>query len=41
MRLEDVLGGAGYPVWEQAPDFDPALHVRRAALPAPGGDAEL
>jgi WS/DGAT/MGAT family acyltransferase len=41
MRLEEVLGGAGYPVWEQAPDFDPTLHVRRAALPAPGGDAEL
>jgi WS/DGAT/MGAT family acyltransferase len=41
MRLEDVLGGAGYPVWEEAPDFDPARHVRRAAVPAPGGDAEL
>jgi diacylglycerol O-acyltransferase / wax synthase len=41
MRLEDVLGGAGYPVWEEPPDFDPARHVRRAAVPAPGGDAEL
>jgi WS/DGAT/MGAT family acyltransferase len=41
MRLEDVLGGAGYPVWEEPPDFDPGRHVRRAAVPAPGGDAEL
>jgi diacylglycerol O-acyltransferase len=41
MRLEEMLGGAGYPVWEQAPDFDAARHVRRAALPAPGGDEEL
>jgi diacylglycerol O-acyltransferase len=41
MRLEDVLGGAGYPVWERPPDFDPGRHVRRAAVPAPGGDAEL
>jgi len=41
MRLEEVLGGAGYPVWERPPDFDPGRHVRRAAVPAPGGDAEL
>jgi WS/DGAT/MGAT family acyltransferase len=41
MRLEEVLGGAGYPVWEEPADFDPARHVRRAAVPAPGGDAEL
>jgi WS/DGAT/MGAT family acyltransferase len=41
MRLDEVLGGAGYPVWEAPPDFDPARHVRRAALPAPGGDEEL
>ena len=41
MRLDDVLGGAGYPVWEEVPDLDPARQVRRAALPAPGGDAEL
>jgi WS/DGAT/MGAT family acyltransferase len=41
MRLEEVLGGAGYPVWEEPADFDPGRHVRRAALPAPGGDAEL
>ena len=41
MRLDDVLGGAGYPVWEEVPDLDPGRQVRRAALPAPGGDAEL
>ncbi|MEA2373569.1 MAG: diacylglycerol O-acyltransferase / wax synthase, partial [Thermoleophilaceae bacterium] len=41
MRLEEVLGGAGYPVWTEVPDHDPGRHVRRAALPPPGGDAEL
>src|SRR2546423_1295485 len=41
MRLEDVLGGAGYPVWVETPHFAPGRHVRRAAVPAPGGDAEL
>jgi diacylglycerol O-acyltransferase / wax synthase len=41
MRLEEVLGGAGYPVWETPPEFDPGRHVRRAAAPAPGGHAEL
>jgi WS/DGAT/MGAT family acyltransferase len=41
MRLEEVLGGAGYPVWEQDRQFDAERHVRRMAVPAPGGDAEL
>src|SRR2546429_2634497 len=41
MRLDDVLGGAGYPVWEEVPGLDTARQVRRAAVPAPGGDAEL
>jgi diacylglycerol O-acyltransferase len=31
----------GPPVWVDDPDFDLAYHVRRTALPAPGGDAEL
>ena len=31
----------GPPVWVDDPDFDLSLHIRRAALPAPGGDAEL
>lgn len=29
------------PVWHNDPDFDLALHVHRAALPAPAGDKEL
>lgn len=29
------------PVWVNDPTFDIKFHVRRAALPAPGGDAEL
>ncbi|MGH9298787.1 MAG: WS/DGAT/MGAT family O-acyltransferase, partial [Acidimicrobiales bacterium] len=29
------------PVWVEAPDFDLDYHVRRAALPAPGGHTEL
>jgi diacylglycerol O-acyltransferase len=41
MRLDEVLGGAGYPVWEEVPDLDPGRQVRRAGLPPPGGDAEL
>lgn len=31
----------GHPVWVDDPDFDLSYHVRRAALPRPGGDAEL
>src|SRR5437763_13701675 len=30
-----------HPLWIEDPDFDLASHVRRAALPAPGGPAEL
>jgi WS/DGAT/MGAT family acyltransferase len=30
-----------HPVWVADPDFDLALHVHRAALPAPGGEKEL
>src|SRR2546429_6546470 len=41
MRLEDVLGGAGYPVWEEVPGLDTARHVRRAAVPRPPRDAGL
>jgi WS/DGAT/MGAT family acyltransferase len=42
MRLQDVAPlGLAYPVWEEAPDFDPADHVERVGVPAPGGDAEL
>lgn len=31
----------GPPVWVDAPRFDLDHHIRRTALPAPGGDAEL
>ena len=31
----------GAPVWLDDPDFDLDYHLRRTALPAPGGDAEL
>lgn len=31
----------GRPVWVDDPDFDLRYHVRRTALPAPGGDQQL
>ena len=34
-------GGLSWPHWQPDPRFDVAHHVRRAALPAPGGEAEL
>ena len=34
-------GGLSWPAWEDDPRFDIANHLHRAALPAPGGDAEL
>jgi WS/DGAT/MGAT family acyltransferase len=40
-RLVDVPFGLHHPVWIEDPDFDLEYHVRRAALPAPGGKAEL
>jgi WS/DGAT/MGAT family acyltransferase len=36
-KLRAVPGGLGLPVWVDDPDFDLAFHVRRSALPAPGG----
>src|SRR3954468_8923027 len=41
MRLDNAPLGLANPVWVEDDAFDPARHVRRAALPAPGGDAEL
>lgn len=41
MRLESPPLGLANPVWVDDAAFDPARHVRRAALPAPGGEAEL
>ena len=40
-RVLEVPFGAGQPMWVDDPDFDLAYHLRRAALPAPGGTAEL
>jgi WS/DGAT/MGAT family acyltransferase len=35
------LLGAAHPRWEECPDFDPARHVQRWALPERAGDADL
>ena len=40
-RLRTVPFRLGPPVWVEDPNFDIRYHVRRTALPAPGGDAEL
>ena len=40
-RLVEVPFGLDHPWWVDDPDFDLDYHIRRAALPAPGGDAEL
>lgn len=39
-RLVEVPGGLGPPLWVER-DVDLDLHVRRAALPSPGGPREL
>ncbi|HXQ91276.1 MAG TPA: wax ester/triacylglycerol synthase family O-acyltransferase, partial [Acidimicrobiales bacterium] len=40
-RLVEVPFRLGHPYWVDDPSFDLDYHVRRAALPAPGGMAEL
>ena len=40
-KLGAVPFGLGHPIWIDDPDFDLDAHLRRVALPAPGGDAEL
>ncbi|MFI1996641.1 wax ester/triacylglycerol synthase family O-acyltransferase [Actinoplanes sp. NPDC020271] len=40
-RVRRVPFNLGRPVWADDPDFDLGFHLRRTALPAPGGDAEL
>jgi diacylglycerol O-acyltransferase / wax synthase len=40
-RVVDIPFGVHHPVWIEDPDFDLDYHVRRAALPAPGGMTEL
>src|SRR4051812_24200893 len=41
MRLDEAPLGIANPVWVADDDFDPDRHVRRVALPAPGGREEL
>jgi WS/DGAT/MGAT family acyltransferase len=41
MRLDSPPLGLASPVWVEDESFDAGRHVRRAALPAPGGEAEL
>ena len=40
-KLRTVPFRLGRPVWVEDPDFDLRYHVRRTALPAPGGDEQL
>ena len=40
-RLLSVPFELHHPVWVEDPDFDIEYHVRRCALPSPGGDKEL
>jgi diacylglycerol O-acyltransferase / wax synthase len=39
--VRTVPAGLGLPVWVDDPHFNIEYHVRRTALPAPGGEAEL
>src|SRR3954468_8246143 len=41
MRLDEAPLGIANPVWRDDDAFDADRHVRRVALPTPGGDAEL
>src|SRR5204863_954726 len=40
-RLAPIPFGLHHPLWIEDPDFDLDFHMRRAALPAPGGIDEL
>ena len=40
-KLRTVPFRLGRPVWVEDPGFDLRYHVRRTALPAPGGDEQL
>lgn len=39
--MDEAPLGLANPAWIDDERFDPDRHVRRAALPSPGGDAEL
>src|SRR5438309_2173557 len=40
-RLVEVPFGLHHPVWIEDPDFDLDWHIRRVAVPAPGGQREF
>jgi WS/DGAT/MGAT family acyltransferase len=40
-RLVDVPLQLHFPLWIEDPDFDLDRHIRRVAVPSPGGDREL
>ena len=40
-RLAGKPFAVGQPLWAEVPDFDPAHHLRRAALAPPGGPGEF
>jgi diacylglycerol O-acyltransferase len=40
-RIQNVPAALGHPVWVDDPQFDLAYHLRRLALPKPGGTSEL
>ncbi len=40
-RLVEIPMQLHHPMWIEDPDFDIDYHVRRAALPSPGGEEEL
>jgi WS/DGAT/MGAT family acyltransferase len=40
-RLVEVPGGLARPFWSEVADVDLAYHIRRAAVPRPGGPQEL
>ncbi|HEX2851016.1 MAG TPA: wax ester/triacylglycerol synthase family O-acyltransferase [Acidimicrobiales bacterium] len=40
-RLVEIPFALHHPLWIEDPDFDLDFHIRRAALPSPGGEREL
>lgn len=40
-KVREVAFGLARPVWVDDPDFDITYHVRRSAVPSPGGEEQL